>query len=421
MASQYSVLDVFAGAGGLTEGFDRQNFNFVSHIEMNPYAVKTLETRSIYHSLKNSRHFDLYPEYLKNRTEKNARVNFIESWKKLQLPEIGIISEEISVNSQKNIIKKIKAGLHENDQKKIDIIIGGPPCQAYSLIGRGRDPAGMANDPRNELYLHYLHFLKKFNPEIFIFENVPGILSAKKGKIYSHFQENVEKLGYYAEGHILNALNFGVLQNRKRVVLIGWKKSHNLEYPDFGSALPPFRIHDLLSDLPVPESGRGDDVPVDYRTGPTKYLKISGIRTKEKILLHHRVRRNNERDREIYRRAISIWNNERRRMRYDELPDNLKTHKNVTSFLDRFKVVDNNGYSHAMVAHLSKDGHYFIHPDINQTRSITVREAARIQSFPDNYIFEGPRTSQFVQIGNAVPPLMAEGIAKKIKEMLLKI
>ena len=132
-------------------------------------------------------------------------------------------------------------------------------------------------------------------------------------------------------------------------------------------------------------------------------------------MTHHISRPNKERDIEIYIRTIEMWNNGHKRLNYNDLPDELKTHRNRKAFLDRFKVVEGDeSCCHTMLAHISKDGHYFIHPDIEQHRSITVREAARIQSFPDNYFFEGPRTAQFVQIGNAVPPLMAKGIAEGI-------
>ena len=120
----------------------------------------------------------------------------------------------------------------------------------------------------------------------------------------------------------------------------------------------------------------------------------------------------------VYKYAINQWNTEGVRLKYPELPERLKTHKNTKSFLDRFKVVNGKGISHTVVAHIAKDGHYYIHPDIQQCRSISVREAARIQSFPDDFYFEGSRTAAFTQIGNAVPPLMAFAIAQKIKELL---
>ena len=113
--------------------------------------------------------------------------------------------------------------------------------------------------------------------------------------------------------------------------------------------------------------------------------------------------------------------NQGKRLNYAKLPERLIRHKNTSSFTNRFQVVNGDGISHTVVAHIAMDGHYYIHPDIKQNRSITIREAARIQSFPDDYFFEGSRTAVFKQIGNAVPPLMAEKIAKKIKEILKNI
>jgi DNA (cytosine-5)-methyltransferase 1 len=154
-----------------------------------------------------------------------------------------------------------------------------------------------------------------------------------------------------------------------------------------------------------------------YTKPANEYLLNSGIRNGSVFTTQHIARNHNGLDLEIYQIAIRKWLNERKRLSYLELPEDLQRHKNRSSFLDRFKVVNHLGLSHTMVAHISKDGHHYIYPDLDQVRSISVREAARIQSFPDDYFFEGGRTAAFRQIGNAVPPLMAQNIAKTLKEL----
>lgn len=413
------AIDLFSGAGGLSEGFFRTNYKFISHIEMDRYASMTLETRAMYHALKANKMEDTYYSYISGEIPREV---LLGEGGKFVDPDI-IIREEISEDNKKAIIKKIEGNMRKNDLKKVDIIIGGPPCQSYSIAGRARDPGKMKRDPRNYLYLHYLTFIKEFKPHIFVFENVLGIKSARNGQIYRDFLNRTEKLGYRVKGNVLDSKDFSVLQRRRRVIFIGWRTEYRgLEYPPFTPIEHDYTVSSLLDDLPPLNPGKGKDDPQEFWGPPSEYLRKSGIRTSRDVLIQHRAREHNERDREIYRRVISIWDSEHRRIRYNELPEHLKTHNNRKSFLDRFKVVAPDlKYTQSITAHISKDGHYYIHPDPGQARSITVREAARIQSFPDNYKFEGPRTSQYTQIGNAVPPLMAERIAGEIKKMLGEI
>ncbi len=413
---------MFSGAGGLSEGFFQQGFKFVSHIEKVDYARNTLQTRAIYHALKNSNNEDIYRDYIYGDLNRDE---FIQKFNELELPPIGLLQGEVCNSNEKSMIDKIEEQLNDLDSNSVDVIIGGPPCQAYSLVGRGRSLDGMKSDPRNYLYKHYLAFIKKFKPELFVFENVPGLKSAKNGSIYTNLHHGVKKYGYTTEARILNANNFSVLQKRRRVIFIGWKNEYDFSYPSFPEKPPEeFHVSDILQDLPPLQPGEGTDDPVDYKvpfSDAASYLKKFNIRQKEDKLIQHKARMHNPQDREIYKLVISKWNQENKRLKYTDLPSELQSHKNKDAFLDRFKVVDMNGYSHSVVAHVAKDGHYFIHPDIEQVRSLTVREVARIQSFPDNYKFEGPRTSQYSQIGNAVPPLMAKGIAVEIDNMLKEI
>lgn len=411
MQNKLKYIDLFAGAGGLSEGFVRAGFSPIAHVEMNKDACDTLRTRTAFHYLKENNRVEEYHDYLKGKISRE------EFWSRIPKNLINsVINTEISSETLPFIFEKIDSELGKN---KVDLVIGGPPCQAYSVAGRARDPKGMTEDPRNYLYKYYVEFLKRYKPKMFVFENVPGILSANNGVYLELIFKAVREAGYELDKKVLNAKNFGVLQDRKRVIIIGWKKNLKIKYPLFEEKVQQFEIlKDLFSDLPKIQNGQGEFGVVNYSKKTTKYLELAGIRNGISFTTQHIARPNNQNDLEIYKIAVEKWVNENKRLNYSELPERLIKHSNTKSFTNRFQVVNHLGVSHTVVAHICADGHYYIHPDITQNRSITVREAARIQSFPDDYFFEKSRTTAFKQIGNAVPVLMAEGIAKKIMELI---
>lgn len=410
MVNTLNYIDLFAGAGGLSEGFLREGFNPIAHVEMNSDACKTLETRISYQYFKEKGKEDIYFDYLKGKIKREEFLSNVPS----SIKE-SVINSEISSKSIKGIFDKID---NLADGNQVDLIIGGPPCQAYSVIGRARDPKKMVEDPRNFLYLEYVKFLKKYKPKMFVFENVPGIFSAGNGEHFAKIKNAIKSAGYNFDHKILNSRDFGVLQDRKRVILIGWRKDLPLSYPDFPIIEHNYTIsEDLFSDLPKLQNGSGTLGVSKYKKDTTDYLKITKIRNGIDFTTQHISRPNNENDLEIYRIAANLMK-KGKRLQYNELPERLITHKNRNVFTNRFQVVKGDGISHTVVAHIAMDGHYYIHPDVKQNRSITVREAARIQSFPDDYFFEGSRTAAFKQIGNAVPPLMAAEIAKVIKKLI---
>ena len=405
---QYTVIDLFAGAGGLSEGFVQAGFVPIAHVEMDKDACNTLRTRCCFHYLRANNQLDIYYKYLKGEITRETLYASVPA-------EVinAVINVEISDKTINDTFDKIKL---LTKGRKIDMIIGGPPCQAYSLLGRHRKT--MEDDPRTLLYLQYGKFLKEFTPKGFVFENVPGILSAKKGEHFQNLQNYFDEIGYKVHFKMLNASDYGVLQERRRIIIVGWQKDNDMGYPNIKEITTDAVINDILGDLPLLKAGEKELVS-SYKKENNSYLRESGIRADcENFVTQNITRPLNANDAAIYAYAIKLWDSKQVRVKYTDLPIELRTQKNEDSFLDRFKVVNGKGKAHTIVAHLAKDGHYYIHPSLNVCRSISVREAARMQSFPDNFYFEGSRSAIFKQIGNAVPVLMAKKIAESINQLL---
>jgi DNA (cytosine-5)-methyltransferase 1 len=446
----FYAVDLFAGPGGLGEGFTQAGFNVLVSADRDTYACRTLRTRVIYHYLKSIGKTGLYWDYVKGC----IRLEDIYAENPVLKHEVEIIVMEANIlpTTQGKIANEIVKKVMKVGATGITVLLGGPPCQLYSLIGRSRYSSmkdKFYRDPRRRLFEQYLFLLKELKPKVFVFENVPGILSAqfRRKEVIEILNEEFSARGYTLanpsmdalfanpQDYVLNCSDFGVPQLRKRVIIIGYQTGlrnefHEIEQVYFDiykqkNKLTELTVGNAIMDLPPLLPGEGGDRWLQPY-GNCDHISQYALQMRADCdgVVNHRARTHMASDLERYNYFIENYANGNRAANLKDLmvdhPDLLPKHKNLSTFLDRFKVQRWDRAASTITSHISKDGHYYIHPDINQCRSFTVREAARCQSFPDNYFFEGPRTEQFRQVGNAVPPLLARAIALAIIKCLKK-
>ena len=377
-----NIVDLFAGAGGMSEGFSQAGFNIIAANEILVDASQT---------------------YIENH--KNT------------LMLTGDI-QKISVNDFLT-----KCNISKSD---IDIVIGGPPCQGFSMANRQK----LINDPRNKLYKYFVNFVAETKPMIFVMENVKGIKS-KVDVIINDFKN----INYSVKYKIINAKDFGVPQNRERIFFIGTNirdtEEKNIEIInkifaeiDKHKCLEPINLCDALWGLrklkPLPkknmtnfesnEFGKIEDIILRESLPPKYVLDINGGKIPTKVF-NHKTRYNNERDKEIFQR-LPQGGNSNHPLIAEIMPYQNRTH----IFKDKYYKLKSNTVSKTITAHMKFDCNMYIHPF--ESRGLTPREAARIQSFPDTYKFEGAFTRWYLQIGNAVPPLLAKCVGLSIKKII---
>ena len=399
-------IDLFAGCGGLMEGFEASGFyNTLAAVEWEKAPCENLKIR------------------LEKKWEYK---NFNEIVMRFDIQR----TQELFGGWQDDIYGSSR-GLDYivNKNHGIDVIIGGPPCQAYSIAGRVRDENEMRNDYRNYLFESYLEVVKRYNPKMFVFENVPGLLSAKPGDKYivDIIKQQFEKAGYYIledlKDAIIDFTEYGVPQNRKRIIIVGlskvyfehYKKKLNVFYkeilPNYKSARKMI-VRDAISDLPKL-------YPLNHD------IKFNGKRTSytlpEPFVQNHIARWHSERDKKVFKLLTTdIESGRNEYVSTDKLKALYKEITGKDSNVHKYYVLRWDKPSNLIPAHLYKDGLRHIHPDSEQIRTLTVREAARLQTFSDDYIFYGSNTETYKMIGNAVPPLFSKKLALAIRDFLDK-
>lgn len=508
--SKIPVIDLFAGPGGLCEGFSSivdekgfPRFGVKVSIEKDPVAHRTLMLRALFRKFPKGSAPASYYEYVRGTI---SREEF------LKLPEIKDAAEEaahearcaeLGATPHETIDAWIREGIGANRNW---VLIGGPPCQAYSTAGRsrlrGKDPEAFESDKRHFLYTEYLRIIQEFEPSVFVMENVKGMLSSKHGgtKIFERILADLsapkEGLKYEIRSlvvggdelkptdYVIEADDYGIPQSRHRVILFGIRSDVAAATPALAQKPRRFLLRKIaskvgvrtaLSGLPALRS-RLSKEPDSHKSwlGVMKKAPLSlnlwRLPLRERIeelmtesaeqatsvvssggtfipaivtpsadmpkelrswyldgrlggVLQHETRRHMRSDLHRYLFAACFAQEKGYAPSlYDFppklMPDHLNVDEESIPFADRFRVQIGNLPSSTVVAHIKKDGHYYIHYDPVQCRSLTVREAARLQTFPDNYFFEGNRTEQYGQIGNAVPPLLARKIAKLIYKFL---
>lgn len=410
MNNKFTFIDLFSGCGGLSEGFYQQGLHGLAHVEWETPMVNTLRNRLVKkwgysdeEAEKSVIHFDI------QKTEELLK----GSWSEDTISTYGKTNSSI-------IAEKGIDGFIGN--QKVDLIIGGPPCQAYSIAGRAQDPNSMKNDYRNYLFESFVKVVDHYRPKVFVFENVPGILSAKPGDRYviDRICEAFDKIGYEIRNpqamskSIYSSADFGVPQERRRVIIFGVNKKSKYSVEDFYVSLDKListeskkTVRDAIGDMP-----KFRPLKQSYKSGNKN---VSHELIGDKVIPLHEARYHNARDIEVFRRWISESMN--------DIPNEqkLEFYKQVsgkTTNHNKYRSLEWDKPSPTIVSHLYKDGLMFIHPDVEQVRSITIREAALLQTFPMDFEFIGSSAYCFKMIGNAVPVLFAKNIAQAIVDVL---
>ena len=501
------IIDLFAGPGGLGEGFSalrragRSVFKIGVSIEKDPFAHQTLELRAFFRQFPYRQTSSDYYDYLSRRI---SRADLFKKYP-IQAEAARLEAWQAELGSEKFPTATVDERIHQVLGKSKDwVLIGGPPCQAYSLVGRSRrknDPT-FATDEKHLLYQQYLRILAVHRPAVFVMENVKGILSATVNdtgifqrirddlsaplqavpeanqtrplqyKLFSLVSNNADLLGEISpEDFIVRAEEHGIPQARHRVILLGIRTDLELKPNTLNRTRKSVPIEKAIGDLPRVRSGlsKEDDTGETWITAINALTQSSALnepavnkvlrRAIRKTLgklnaglgrggefvvgnpapkfarnwirdpnlkgfCNHATRGHIREDLHRYLFAAQFANLNKQTPSLEHFPVALlPNHENVAEaiagamFNDRFRVQSRGRPSTTVTSHISKDGHYFIHPDPTQCRSLTVREAARLQTFPDNYFFEGPRTAQYHQVGNAVPPLLAYQIAQIVADL----